>query len=102
MVEPAIVDLGHAVGVAVDVPALALDAQQPSLLIAIEAALLVLLLLLHWLQTQLLHRVQQLLFGHAGGGQGLGRRLYHDFFLFGTLAFPESRRDYLWQVEHRP
>jgi hypothetical protein len=102
MVKPAIVDLGHPMSVAVDIPALTLDAQQPSLLIAIKASLLVLLLLLHWLQAQLLHRVKKFFFGYTGRRQSLGRRLDHNFFLFGTLTFPELKRNYLWQVEQRP
>lgn len=69
-------------GVAVNVTALAFDAQQAYLFIAIETSLPILLLLFLRLEAQLFHRLDHLLFGHAHGSRGFCWGLGDTFFLF--------------------
>lgn len=94
MIEFAIMVLRQSMRVAVHETALAFDSQQSRLLIATEAPFLVLLLPPRRLQTQFLHRLQQLPLRHALGGVGFGRRLRHDGILFGA-GLPEWERGYL-------
>lgn len=83
VVERTLVVLWQSMSVAVDEPALALDAQQSHFLAALEASLAVFLLLLFWLKTQLFHGLDHLLLSHAGGSGGEDGRLLGYFFLFG-------------------
>jgi hypothetical protein len=94
MIEFAIMVLRQSMRVAVHETTLAFDSQQPRLLIATEAAFLVLLLPSYRLQAQFVHRLQQLPLRHALGGIGLSGGLRHNEILFGG-GVPEWGRRYL-------
>jgi len=95
IIELTIMLLRQSVWVAVKISALAFHSQQPNLFIAIEASLLIFLLLLRRLQTQLLYFLTQKLFSGAYRGRCLGWRFYLNFFLFHYIFFSGINKEIL-------
>lgn len=102
VVESTFVVLRQSVGVTEYETALALDPQQPHLLVAVETSLPVGLFLLHWLESQLFHRFLHFAFSGTKGGGWAARKGVELFFLFDMLIGPEWEARYLKQEEQRP